>query len=84
MRGQSFIISDMVLSLKRLSKLLSSDSLFPDERAKVIDSATKICLMLMMGYPQEYFLPEERNFISGMVTKLNTYPNYYGENEKEY
>jgi hypothetical protein len=46
---------------------------------EVLEKSTKIGLILMAGYPPDYFLPEERKFITEFMNKIGKYVNRNGD-----
>ena len=50
-----------------------------DTTDEIIAKASKIGLILMAGYPQDYFLPQEIKFISELMNKLGKYATGNGD-----
>lgn len=44
----------------------------------MVEKASRMGMLLMMSYPREYFLPEESDFLSDFMNKLNWYITQYG------
>lgn len=60
-------------------------SLYPPMEAKeMIYNGTKMSLMLMMTYPERYFLPEESDFLNDFMDRLRQYNNEYGDYNNEF
>lgn len=76
---QTFYISDMIDSLRKMSEKLEDDETSSEEGKRLIDTSTQIGLLLMAGYPQDYFLPHEINFIAEYMKKLSQHAENYGD-----
>ena len=76
---QTFYISDMIDSLRKMSEKLEDDQTDSEEGRKLIETSSKIGLILMAGYPQDYFLPHEIKFVSEYMKKLGQHAENYGD-----
>ena len=73
---QTFHVSDMIEQLVIYSHMMGDEYEFDNE---VLEKSTKIGLILMAGYPPDYFLPEERKFITEFMNKIGKYVNRNGD-----
>ena len=76
--SQTFAISDIIQSIKIIADRLEANYYTPEEGKQMIEKVSRMGLVLMMSYPREYFLPEESNFLSDFMDKLNWYTTEYG------
>lgn len=81
---QTFFISDTLSAIRKISDNFEMDLYSPQEAKIMIDKATKMGLVLMMGYPREHFLPEESEFLSDFMNRLNYYSTQYGDYTDEF
>jgi hypothetical protein len=72
---QTFRVSDMIEQLVIYSHMMEDQYEFDDE---VLEKSTKTGLILVAGYPPEYFLPEEQKFINEFMKKLGKYADRNG------
>lgn len=72
---QTFHVSDMIEQLVIYSHMMEDHYEFDDE---VLEKGTKLGLILMAGYPPDYFLPEERRFINQFMNKIGKYADRNG------
>jgi hypothetical protein len=72
------VISDILKSINIIANRLEANYYSPEEGKKMIDKANKLGMALMITYPREYFLPEESDFLSDFMNKLNWYTTEYG------
>ncbi len=75
---QSFVISDILKSINIIANRLEANYYTPEEGKQMIDKASRMGMLLMLSYPREYFLPEESDFLSDFMNKLNWYITQYG------
>jgi len=73
---QTFHVSDMINQLDTYSEMLKNGHECTDE---ILEKSTKIGLILMAGYPQDYFLPQEIKFISDFMNKIGRYAGGNGD-----
>lgn len=72
---QTFRVSDMIEQLVIYSHMMEDHYEFDDE---VLEKATKLGLILIAGYPPEYFLPDEKKFLNEFMNKIGKYADRNG------
>jgi hypothetical protein len=78
---QSFVISDMVVSLRKMRELLEVGELHKLEEENIISTSIKMCFILMTSYPKEMFLEEEAEFVSNFTSWLKNF-SFMRKNEE--
>lgn len=81
---QTFNISDTLSAIKKISDHFEMSLFTPNEARVMIDKGTKMGLLLMMGYSRDHFLPEESEFLSDFMNRLNYYSEQYEDYTDEF
>lgn len=76
---QTFHVSDMIEQLVIYSHMLEMSEDNREYDDEILEKSTKIGLILMAGYPKEYFLPQEIKFISDFMNKIGKYASDNGD-----
>lgn len=80
---QTFYISDMIFSLKKMSDSLGDPNLTMAEEDEIIQKSIRIGLTLMAGYSSTMFTLHEMDFVQGYMKRLQGYTNKYLDNNSD-
>lgn len=75
---QTFHVSDIIEQLVIYSHMLEMSEDNEEYDDEILEKSSKMGLILMAGYPREYFLPEEIKFICDFMNKIGKYVNRNG------
>ncbi len=69
----SFLVSDMILSLRKLRDMVNNSDLNIREREDAITTSARVITALMMYYPSSMFLDEEVQFVENFKKEIGSY-----------